>query len=179
MPHKYSPRFGLTTQERFWQFVSPEPNTGCWLWTAHTHPSGYGYLSTGTRVPERAHRFSYRTFVADIPAGAFVCHKCDQPSCVNPQHLFLGTPKQNTQDSIRKGRWPGGDCRRTNRARGEQCPFSKLTEKQVADIRTLRASGLIYREIAAQFGISLSAAHAICSGKTWNLAKQQEQANDN
>lgn len=82
--------------------VEPEPNSGCWLWTAGLGGSGYGALRYGT--PTRAHRVSYMVFVGPITDGLFVCHRCDTPLCVNPDHLFLGTAKDNAVDAMRKGR---------------------------------------------------------------------------
>lgn len=98
--------------------VEPEPNSGCWLWAASLRPvSGYGQLRIGASV-KFAHRVSYALHRGPIPAGLFVCHHCDTPSCVNPDHLFLGTAKDNAQDSLRKGRQH--DQRRTHCQRGHE-----------------------------------------------------------
>lgn len=83
----------------------PVPETGCWLWVGRTTKDGYGLLAGGRRGKSlRAHRAMYQATRGPIPAGLFVCHKCDTPSCVNPDHLFLGTPKDNVIDMFRKGR---------------------------------------------------------------------------
>jgi hypothetical protein len=90
--------------ERFMTLVEPEPNTGCWLWTRSLRPGcGYGQLKEGGRM-RFAHRVAYELFVGPIGHGLYVCHRCDVKVCVNPDHLFLGTPKDNAQDMIRKGR---------------------------------------------------------------------------
>ncbi len=81
----------------------PEPNSGCWLWTAYVDRDGYGNI-TINRKPTPAHRASWELFKGTIPKGLLVCHKCDTPACVNPDHLFLGTHKDNIRDSFAKGR---------------------------------------------------------------------------
>jgi hypothetical protein len=90
-------------KNKFLEKVSPEPNTGCWLWTGKTTDRGYGELMYKRKML-RAHRFSYSIFVGTIPVGMSVCHKCDTPTCVNPYHLFLGTNQDNIDDKMAKGR---------------------------------------------------------------------------
>lgn len=99
-----------TLTERLERHSIPEPNSGCWLWTGAYSDGGYGLLDAkiAGRRETRAHRVSYHAFVGPIPVGLFICHRCDVPCCVNPDHLFLGTPLDNTRDMIRKGR---GDFR--------------------------------------------------------------------
>ena len=93
--------------DRFMAKVEPEPNTGCWLWTAFCHPeTGYGVFKVRKNICNQAHRFAYELFVGPIPDGMICCHKCDNPPCVNPDHIFLGDKQANTSDMVRKGRYP-------------------------------------------------------------------------
>lgn len=89
---------------RFWRRVSKSPN-GCWMWKGSKDGGGYGTISTARgSAPAKAHRLSWEMRNGPIPPGQFVCHHCDTPACVNPDHLFLGTQKDNMRDCSRKGR---------------------------------------------------------------------------
>lgn len=94
-----------------WHHIIPEPNSGCWLWDGRYSKSGYGTLGGG-RKGERvqAHRLMWEAVNGPIPGGLLVCHRCDVRGCVNPDHLFVGTAKDNTRDMMVKGRarFPGG-----------------------------------------------------------------------
>ena len=144
--------------ERFNAKWVPEVWTGCWLWTGACHLYGYGLIRPGpaTQRPEGAHRISWKLHRGEIPEGMSVLHKCDVPGCVNPEHLFLGTIKDNTQDMMRKGR---------HRVRnGESHPRAKLTNTQVRSIRGDRRSD---REIAREYGVWPSRIYDIKTGKGW------------
>ena len=89
--------------QRLWYGVRVNDKTNCWEWTKNKNPQGYGMIGVYGRLV-RTHRFSYELMVGDIPTGLLVCHKCDNPSCINPAHLFLGTHKDNAADRQAKGR---------------------------------------------------------------------------
>lgn len=115
-----------TIQEKFDRRYTPEPNTGCWLWIGAVDTAGYGRL--GEKV--RAHRLSFCLASGipyqDLPSATFICHRCDVPSCVNPAHLYAGTPADNMRDKVARGRMRGHftagyDPRRKIPARAKFC----------------------------------------------------------
>jgi hypothetical protein len=108
----------------------------------------------------RAHRVSYELVAGDIPDDLLVCHHCDNPPCVNPAHLFLGTVADNAVDAVAKGRW----------ARGERSPMSKLTRDDVDEIRALFESGAFSKmDLSRRFGVSHTTIRRIVAGTTWRL----------
>lgn len=122
----------MTNIERFEQKVYPEPNTGCWLWGGAYNYKGYGKVGqVGHNKFNLAHRYSYFIYNGEFDLKLKVLHKCDNPSCVNPDHLFLGTQHDNIKDMYQKGR----------AAVGEKVPRSKLDKNKVIEIRELYASG--------------------------------------
>lgn len=131
----------------------------CWVWIASKMKTGYGQINTRDGRVITAHRFSYQLHKGDIPSGMFVCHTCDNRACVNPDHLWLGTAKDNSQDMLRKGRGI------SNPVRGSKNHAAKLTEKQVAQIYTSDKS---HTEIAKQFGVTASCVLSIKKGLSWS-----------
>lgn len=146
---------------RFWPKVDKSMGQdSCWWWLGAKGKQDYGnWYAQGKYL--RAHRAAYEIVYGEIPDGAVVCHTCDNPSCVNPRHLVLGTQKQNLNDMTRKGR------RSKKGAKGEANAKAKLTEHQVRAIRAEYAAGIKPRELKAKYPIKDSALWGILSGKTW------------
>jgi len=135
--------------------------SGCWEWTAYKDANGYGAISfSGKR--KLAHRVMYELRYGLIPAGACVCHSCDNPACVNPDHLFLGSHAENMADMASKGRAP----------KGETHVAAKLTE---ADVLAIRADTGTQQEIAAKYGIGKSQVSRIRLGQTWKHVPGEQQ----
>ena len=132
---------------------------GCWLWLGQLFKDGYGQIAIGRDSPKRAHRISYAEFCGPIPAGMWVLHKCDTPACVNPEHLFLGTAKDNTQDMLAKGR--RGDLS------GENHPNARHTERFVWAMRRLVKHGTPIAQLAAMYRLTYGAMHQLVRGRVW------------
>ena len=148
--------------ERFWERVS-KTTDGCWLWSGG-HAGGkrrpnwiYGVMMISGQQT-LAHRFSYEIHIGKIPPGAMVCHKCDVPRCVRPDHLFLGSSKDNIADRQAKGR----------SARGEAIGNSKLSAQEVVEIKMLVAANVGYTAIGRRFGVSHQAVRNIARKNTWS-----------
>jgi hypothetical protein len=136
--------------QRFQSFVSPEPNSGCWLWAGCCNVDGYGrFRRTGQRKTAQAHRFAYEVQHGPIPAGEEVMHRCDMPACVNPDHLVAGPHAENIRDMHAKGR------------AGKSGPPRLLSMESILDIRTKR---MRLREFAALYGVSLGTAQRAQAG---------------
>jgi len=177
-------------QERFWDKV--QKSDGCWLWTAARNKSGYGRLGGVGMRTQLAHRLSWELAHGPIGENLLVCHRCDTPPCVRPDHLFLGTDADNHDDMDRKGRGsvvglalgratglvkPGqfGDNHWTKRKpesvrRGDRHPAAKLRSDDVALIRSRHSAGEPRAGLAIAFGVSLATVHLIIQGKIWRSA---------
>lgn len=160
-------------RNRFWAKVDQsEGDDACWLWTAGKDRRGYGrFWVKGETSGVMAHRLAWILTYGDIPEGMFVCHRCDNPPCCNPAHLFLGTPAENCADRDKKCR---GRATFEKGSIGEASPRHKLTWEQVREIRQLRAAGQAYTVIAPLYGITPTAARDIVIGKRWNPLKGKE-----
>jgi len=137
-----------------------EDVNGCWIWQRARNGAGYGVLSVNRKLV-LAHRFSYERCNGPIPAGMFLCHTCDVPGCVNPQHVWPGWPRDNTQDSIKKGR------ARRGIHRGEANVTAKLTAADVKAIRARVATGETQSAVAKDYGLHKTNVQCIVSRKTW------------
>ncbi len=167
---------------RFWPKV--KKSDGCWEWQGKPNPDGYGafYLGRdeyGKRRSTPAHRASWLIHHGEIPVGLEVLHTCDVRHCVRPDHLFLGTQKQNIQDALAKGRMATGD-RHGQRlhpesvARGEHSGKSKLTEEQVREIRYLKNVKRIKAEVLAdRFGVYVTRIYKIANGSEWKHVQDE------
>lgn len=145
--------------------VSPDPNTGCWLWTGYREPGGYGMLWMPKNRQTGAHRISWILHYGEIPAGVFVCHRCDTRCCVNPQHLFLCNAAENAADMVAKGR----------SLYGERNASARLTAEEVASIRRLIDEGsLSIGAIAEKFNVSRATVYAIRQRQVWRTSEAVE-----
>jgi hypothetical protein len=147
--------------------IIPADQLACWDWRGSKDHHGYGRIHVDRRgYPRKAHRISWQLFVGPIPDGLDVCHRCDNPSCANPDHLFLGTHAENMADMGSKGRANGFKLDTPNNV-GADNPRAKLTPDEVREIRGLAAAGVRQREIAAKFGVWQQTVSAIHKRKLW------------
>jgi hypothetical protein len=149
--------------ERFWSKVDVKAPNECWEWKGTKSEDGYGQFSCGRGVNYRPNRVSWTIHFGSIPKGMLVCHICDNRSCANPSHLFLGTPKDNMIDMAKKGR--------TGISLGEKHGSSKLKENDIMDIKRMLLKGISQKKIANIFGISQYAISKIKRGITWSWIK--------
>lgn len=129
--------------------------SGCWEWMAYKDDYGYGYFRYNGKMVG-AHRASWMLFKGKIPKGLFVCHKCDNPGCVYPEHLFIGTNQDNMDDKVRKNR--------QHRPVGEKNGRAKITKEIAERIKIMQGS---HQSIGDKYGLSQSVVSRIKSGEAW------------
>lgn len=150
------PTYRQKTKERLLRGVKKTPN-GCWEWVKGFDSNGYGNITVECKT-QRVHIISYQLFVGLIPSGMCVCHTCDNPPCCNPDHLFLGTHRDNMNDMTKKGR----------RISGEKSTNSKLTQKQVNEIRkTYDPAQTTFRKMAENYNVTADTISRIVRGLSW------------
>jgi HNH endonuclease len=145
-----------TIKERLLANVLIDPITGCWNWQRGKFQQGYGMIQID-HCRQRAHRVSFSEFVGPIPDGLFVCHRCDNPGCINPSHLFLGTAQDNSSDMVAKGR----------QATGEENGNARLSDLLVQHIRSEHANGVNGRAISRALGIHNVAVYRVINRQSW------------
>lgn len=145
----------LTLEEKFWPYV--EKTEGCWIWSG-TIVEGRGQIgSIRPTKRHKAHRVSWMIHKGDIPTGLLVCHKCDNGLCVNPDHLFLGTTRDNMNDKVRKGR----------QYRGNRHHNAKLTFEKAQEMRRLFSAGKTRIELCSIYGVGKEAVANVIFGEAW------------
>lgn len=150
--------------ERFWGKVDIKSEQECWEWKAAKTSKGYGKFSDKSNgIPWiTAHRFSYKLHYGIDPTDSFVCHSCDNPSCVNPHHLWLGDSGDNNRDARDKGR------RYQPTVAGESNGRATLSQDDVLFIRSHFKHDMTAKQLAEKFGVSISSIYSVIYRKTWN-----------
>lgn len=147
-------------EAKFMQKVALIPFHSCWEWTGTRFNSGYGRFFDRHFKTQLAHRIAYQIFKGEVLDNLIVMHSCDNKTCVNPQHLFSGTNKDNTQDMISKGRkYP---------QLGSTNPQSSLDETQVLKIRAEYNAGAVQQQLAVKFGVTPANVNLIIKRKIWS-----------
>lgn len=148
----------FTVRRRFWTKVDTSSIT-CWEWQGGVAHNGYGRTHFRGRS-QYTHRVAWQLVHGSIPDGMCICHHCDNPSCVRPSHLFLGTHAENTRDAVRKGRWA--------RQTGENSHKAKLREKDVHEIRRLYATGEITLVVlSGMYRVAWQTVNKIVRRRSW------------
>lgn len=147
----------LKDQNRFLKYINKKGE--CWIWSSARNNKGYGFFSYKGKAT-LAHRFSYEVYVGNIKKGFQICHICDNPACVNPKHLFMGTQIQNMKDCVQK--------KRNRPPRGEKHPSAKLTINNVKKIRKMYETGnYFHKELGIMFGVTKQNIGDILNYKIW------------
>ena len=147
-------------QQKFWDKVLiPFESSECWMWQAYRDKHGYGRFRKPGKNQVPAHRIAYQIAYGPVDQATLICHTCDTPPCVNPRHLFAGTPQDNMNDKIKKGR--------SNTPRGEQ-KTCKLSEAAVRELRKRYIPGVLsMNKLATEFGVDAETVRDVIRGKTW------------
>lgn len=130
--------------------------SGCIEWTGALMHQGYGHINWNGKI-HRTHRLSYAATKGEIAGGIVICHKCDNPACINPDHLFAGTKADNSADMAKKKR----------STIGERNPMAKIDASVVHEIRVLGKTGMLQKDIGSKFGITREAVGLIIRGERW------------
>jgi hypothetical protein len=153
------------TVDRFWAKVRKTDE--CWFWMGACYPCGYGEFHLPTKETVAAHRVAYQLLVGPIPVGMVLCHHCDERRCVRPDHLFVGTQRDNMRDMATKGR-QGFQVDPTRAAHGEMNGKAVLTDEIVRSIRKKYATGKTsYPKLAKEFDICKSHVEQVVRRKIW------------
>ena len=145
-----------TERERFDEYAGSGSPDECWVWRGGLSQAGYGKFWRNGRT-DLAHRVMYEYTLGAVPDDMWVLHRCDNPPCMNPRHLFLGTHADNENDKDAKGR----------RKRGSQTRKSKLDEARVTQIREMHAAGVQQKTIAREFGVDITTVNDVVHRHTW------------
>ena len=161
-PHKVVNKriHGMSLKERILDTIKIDAKSDCWNWQGSVSRVGRGRLKVNRKVTF-AYRASYEAFIGEIPKNMLVCHRCDNPLCVNPEHLFIGTSKDNTLDAVKKGRHPKHEFH--NKA--------KLDKNKVADIRSKRLTAKEYSDL---YDVHWSTIYNVWRGNTWVNSNQRK-----
>jgi hypothetical protein len=176
LPKGVYPRKVIPWPDRFWAKVDVRGPDECWEWQAHRDPRGYGTFRIGNAreetKPRWAHRLAWELTNGPIPDGLCACHRCDNPPCCNPGHLFIGTRGDNNRDAAAKGRTLSGERHPSHThpeswPRGQAHPNSTLTKELVVVIRTRAAAGESQTSIGADLGVKPSTVGAVVRRENW------------